>query len=73
MRCFTNENLLITNRYLILRSLGCVLYELKFLTRAYPRGQRVNPDIPSGVSSCGIFSTILSKYLNLLVFLFIKR
>ena len=43
------------------RSLGCVLYELKFLTVAFPEGQRNDPPIPTEVSSCGIFSSILSK------------
>ena len=52
---------------LIERSLGCVLFELIFLSKAFPQGQRNNPPIPSKVSSSGIFLSILPKYLNFLV------
>ena len=53
----------VTN-YLIERSLGCVLYELIFLTLAFPKGQFGDPAIPSKVSSCGIFSSVIRKYFN---------
>ena len=53
-----------------------MLYELKFLTKAFPRGQRGNPPIPSNLSDSGIFSSVLPKYLLqpflvLLFFLFL--
>ena len=48
----------------ILRSLGCVLFELKFLKLAFPIGQRNDPPIPINVSSSGIFSSILPKYFK---------
>ena len=48
---------------LIERSLGCVLYELIFLKIAFPQGQRNKPPIPTQVSTSGIFSSILQKYL----------
>ena len=49
-----------------------MLYELKFLSKAFPLGQRGDPKIPSKVSTSGIFSTILPKYLNFIVLLFIN-
>ena len=49
-----------------------MLYELKFLSIAFPRGQFGDPKIPSNVSTSGIFSTILPKYLNFILLLFIN-
>ena len=44
-----------------------MLYELKFLTRAFPQGQFEDPPVPTNVSSSGIFSSVLSKYFTLLL------
>ena len=47
-------------------SLGCILYELVFLSQAFPYGQKNNPSIPDlGNTLC--FSPMLSKsvYTNL--------
>lgn len=53
-------------KHCLQRSLGCVLYELMFLSKAFPRGQRGNPALPTNISSfySGLFSAILSKYFT---------
>ena len=66
LREFVNQ---MDNFRIICRSLGCVLFELKFLTFAFPKGQFGDPPIPSNVSSSGLFSSILEKYLNFLMLL----
>ena len=57
--------------YSNIRSLGCVLYELIFLRTAFSCDQRGDAPIPSDLSSTGIFSSILPRYLTLLVLSFI--
>jgi hypothetical protein len=38
--------------------------ELIFLIKAFSKGQKKDPPIPTNVSSSEIFSSVLSKYFN---------
>ena len=49
-----------------------MLYELLFLAKAFPQGQRNDPPIPTKVSSSGLFTAILPKYFFGLILVIYK-
>lgn len=51
----------LANIFNTIRSLGCVIYELKLLKKAFPRGQIGNPSVPDLTDSLR-FAPFLTRF-----------